>query len=52
MNEELNNILNNLPEGILLINEQTGQVVHGNEEFKRLFLLPKESQIEDINKMV
>lgn len=37
MNEELNNMLMNLPEGIVLINDKTGQVVLGNEEFKRLF---------------
>lgn len=52
MNDELNNILMNLPEGIVLINEATGEVVLGNEEFKKLFCLPKEAETEDINKKV
>jgi hypothetical protein len=37
MNEELRNILVNLPEGIVLINEETNQVSLGNNEFLRLF---------------
>lgn len=52
MNEELNNILNNFPEGILLINEQTGHVVLGNEEFKRLMFIPKQASTEEISKRV
>lgn len=41
MNEELKNILINLPEGIVLINEETNQVSLGNIEFLRLFSLDK-----------
>jgi hypothetical protein len=33
MNEELKNILMNLPEGILLINEETQDVTLKNQEF-------------------
>jgi len=33
MNEELKNILINLPEGILLINEETQDVTLKNQEF-------------------
>jgi len=37
MNEELQNILMNLPEGIILINEQTNKVTLKNQEFMRIF---------------
>jgi c-di-AMP phosphodiesterase-like protein len=41
MNEELTNILMNLPEGIVLVNEQSNEVALGNNEFRRLFSIPK-----------
>jgi c-di-AMP phosphodiesterase-like protein len=37
MNEELKNILMRLPDGIVLINENNGQVVLYNDEFSRIF---------------
>jgi c-di-AMP phosphodiesterase-like protein len=37
MNEELQNILMNLPEGIILINEETNKVSLKNQEFMRIF---------------
>ena len=48
MNEELRNILVNLPEGIVLINEETNQVSLGNNEFLRLFSLGRNSSNEEI----
>jgi len=48
MNEELRNILVNLPEGIVLINEETNQVSLGNNEFLRLFKLGRNSSNEEI----
>ncbi len=39
MNEELKKILINMPEGIVLINEENDQVSLGNIEFFRLFSL-------------
>ena len=48
MNEELRNILVNLPEGIVLINEETNQVSLGNNEFLRLFKLSRRSSNEEI----
>jgi hypothetical protein len=37
MNEELKNILMNLPEGIILINDETNEVTLNNQEFMRIF---------------
>lgn len=42
----------NLPEGIILIKEETGQVILGNEEFKKLFQLPKDADLNQINNRV
>ena len=38
MNEDLSNLLSNLPEGIVLCEENTNKIVLANNEFKRLFL--------------
>lgn len=37
MNEDLTKLFDDLPEGILLYNEQTKKVVLANSEFKKLF---------------
>jgi sensor histidine kinase regulating citrate/malate metabolism len=37
MNEELKTILMKLPEGIILINEQTNKITLNNQEFMRIF---------------
>ena len=37
MNQELKSILMNLPEGILLINEESNMVSLNNQEFMRIF---------------
>jgi hypothetical protein len=37
MNEELKTILMNLPEGIILINEEKNSVSLNNQEFMRIF---------------
>lgn len=49
MNEELTNILMTLPEGIILINEETGQVTLGNKELIRLFKIHQTASPEEIN---
>jgi hypothetical protein len=41
MNDELKSILLNLPEGIILINNESEEVALTNFEFGRLFHLPK-----------
>lgn len=46
MNDELTKLLNNLPEGILLYNQDNQKVVLANSEFKRLFGI---DNIEDSN---
>jgi len=48
MNEEFKNILMTLPEGIILINNETNEVTLGNNEFKRLFLVPQQASIDAI----
>ena len=37
MNEDLSNLLSNLPEGIVLYDENTHKIVLANNEFKKLF---------------
>jgi hypothetical protein len=37
MNEELKSILMNLPDGIVLINEESNNVSLNNAEFNRIF---------------
>lgn len=39
MNDELKSILMEMPEGVVLIDEQTEQVSLGNNEFKKIFRL-------------
>jgi hypothetical protein len=48
MNEELKNIFINLPEGIVLINEENSQVSLGNFEFLRLFSLSRNTSNAEI----
>jgi hypothetical protein len=48
MNEELKNIFINLPEGIVLINEENSQVSLGNYEFLRLFSLNRNTSNAEI----
>jgi hypothetical protein len=48
MNEELTNIFINLPEGIVLINEENNQVSLGNYEFLRLFALNRNTSNAEI----
>ena len=37
MNQELTELFDNLPEGIVLINEEKQKIALANNEFKRLF---------------
>jgi hypothetical protein len=37
MNEELKSILMNLPEGIILIDEENSKISLNNQEFMRIF---------------
>jgi hypothetical protein len=37
MNEELKSILMNLPEGIILIDEESSKISLNNQEFMRIF---------------
>jgi hypothetical protein len=37
MNEELKSILMNLPDGIVLINEESNEITLNNSEFNRIF---------------
>lgn len=39
MNDELKTILMNLPDGIILIDEETKRISLSNEEFKRIFTI-------------
>lgn len=51
-NEEFKNILMTLPEGIILINNETKQVTLGNYEFRRLFSVPKFASIDQIDSRI
>jgi hypothetical protein len=51
-NEEFKNILMTLPEGIILINNETKQVTLGNFEFRRLFSVPKFASIDQIDSRI
>jgi len=48
MSEELKNIFINLPEGVVLINEENSEVSLGNYEFLRLFSLNRNSSNAEI----
>lgn len=48
MNEEMQTILMNLPEGIILVNKQTQEVALGNMEFRRLFGVERQATHKEI----
>ena len=52
MNEELKSILMNLPEGIILINDESRKVSLNNQEFMRIFQLPTATDPELITDIV
>ena len=52
MNEELKSILMNLPEGIVLINDETHEVVLQNSEFHRIFAIPEFTDVADLEKLI
>lgn len=49
MNKELTNLFDSLPEGIVLIRQDTGKVTLANTEFKNLFKQCKGTTISDHN---
>ena len=52
MNEELKSILMNLPEGIVLINDETSEVALQNQEFNRIFAVPDTASSQNVTDLV
>ena len=47
MNKELTELFDNLPEGIVLINEEEQKIALANIEFKRLFSIYNDESLQE-----
>ena len=52
MNNDLTNLLSNLPEGILIYDDASQHIVLANNEFKRLFLNKEDGQQGDMHSVL
>ena len=52
MNQELKSILMNLPEGIVLINDETDEVTLQNQEFNRIFAIPEDANSDELGQII
>lgn len=48
MNEDLHNLLANMPDGIVLYNPEEGKIVFCNGEFKKIFEFSDDASNEEI----
>ena len=52
MNEELKSILMNLPEGIVLINDDSNEVALYNQEFNRIFTVEQYTSPDGLRELI